>query len=66
MWRAVIAVWDSVSRDHGSGFQRLDLVQGGEPFESRSSSCFREVRMDAVVDRISRDHESERRHVQAG
>ena len=64
--RAIVAVWDSVSRDDRSGLQCLDLVQRCDPFESRFSIRFCEIRMNAVVDGISSDNEPQRRDMQAG
>src|SRR5262245_12965210 len=57
--RAVVAGRDSVSRDDRCGLQRLDLVQCSNPFEPGLTIRFREVRMDAVINGIPRDHQSQ-------
>jgi hypothetical protein len=55
-----------VSGDDGPWAQGLDGVEGGDPLAPALGAGLTKVLMDVVVDGVSRDHEADLRHVQAG
>jgi len=54
-----------VPGDHGLRFQSLKLVERGNPLKPALRIGLAKIGMDAVVDRIPGDDQSDRRDVQA-
>ena len=66
MTRRVVRIERAVPHNDGLWFQRFDLIDGGEPGDQPLVVGLDEVGMGAVVDGVTRDNESDRRHMKAG